>query len=162
MLNDLLLPNDPLLRGLGGVVEMQFIPQMAIEAMAIPSGLSFAGPLTLKSGWRWFKLELMDETAFFEENKRKTTNGSLYDISVGGFYPKDDLATMELLERMDSFYFLVRAKDFNDRWRIIGNMSEKLEFTKRDYSSKTLTARVGYVLEFTGSFRRPAPVDART
>jgi hypothetical protein len=161
MLNDLLLDNDPLLRGLGGVVEMQFIPQMAIASMGIPSGLSFTGPLTLKDGQRWFKLEFMDETAYYEENQRITPHGPLYDISIGGFYPKDDLATMELLERMTGFYFLVRAKDFNDRWRIVGNLTEKLEFTKREYSSKALTSRVGYLLEFTGSFRRPGLVDAR-
>jgi hypothetical protein len=161
MLNDLLLNNDPCDRGLGGIFEMQFIPRVAVESMGIPSGLSFTGPLTLKSGWRWYKLEMMDNTCFYTENYRDTPNGDLYDTAIGGFFPKDDLATLELLERMAKYYFLVRVRDYQGRWRIVGNMNETLKLQKRAYSSTTYENRVGFLIEFSGAFMRSGLIDNR-
>lgn len=161
MLNDLLLTYDPCERALGGIVQMQFIPRAAIASMGVPSGLNFTGPLTLKAGWRWFTVEMMDKTNFYNEEFRETQNGALYDITVGGFYPKDDLATLELLEKMSLYYYLVRAMDFEGRWRLIGNPRETLKMTKRSYSSTTPDTRVGFMIEFTGSFLRPGLIDAR-
>lgn len=161
MLNDLLLTGDPCARGLGGIIEMQFIPRVAIASMGIPSGLSFTGPLTLKSGWRWYKLEMMDKTNFYNEDLRTTANGDLYDIAVGGFYPKDNLATLELLERMARYYYLARVRDYEGRWRIVGNINETLKLTKRAYSSTTPDNRVGFILEFSGAFIRPGLIDNR-
>lgn len=161
MLNDLLLSGDPCERGLGGIIEMQFIPRVAIASMGIPSDLSFTGPLTIKPGWRWYKLEMQDKTNFYNEDFRDTPHGELYDISVGGFYPKDDLNTMQLLAKMARYYYLVRARDYEGRWRIVGNMSETLKLTKRSFSSTTPDNRVGYVIEFGAAFKRPGLVDNR-
>ncbi|WP_273210765.1 hypothetical protein [Runella zeae] len=161
MLNDLKINYDPCDRGLGGLVSMQFLPRAAVDTMAIPSSLSFAGPLTLKAGWRWYELELQHNTAFYNEQYRKTANGGLYDISVGGFYPRDDVATLELLEKMTTYYFLIRAKDYQGRWRLIGNLTETMKFQKRDYQSTTPDTRVGFALEFSGSFQRPGFFDVR-
>lgn len=161
MLNDLLLTHDPCERGMGGIIQMQFIPRAAVEAMGIPSGLTFTGPLTLKPGWRWFTVEMMDKTNFYNEELRDTLNGPLYDITVGGFYPRDDLATLELLEKMSLYYYLVRAMDYEGRWRLVGNFHETLKLTKRSYSSTTPDTRVGFMLEFVGSFTRPGLIDAR-
>lgn len=161
MLDDLKLLNDPCQRGLGGVVMMQFLPRVAVASMAIPSGLTFTGPLTLKPGWRWFELQMQANTNFYNEEFRKTPNGGVYDITIGGFFPRDDVATLELLERMSSYYFLVRALDYNGRWRLVGNRYETLKFTKRAYSSTTPDTRVGFTLEFSGSFLRPGLVDTR-
>lgn len=159
MLDDLLINYDPCERRMGSVIEMQFIPRAAIVTMGIPSDLNFTGPLILQPGWRWYTLELQDQTSFFNEDFRDTPNGELYDISVGGFFPRDDIAALQLLTRMARYYYLVRARDINGRWRLIGNLNETLKLKKRTYSNTTSETQVGFMLEFSASFLRPALFD---
>lgn len=162
MLDDLLLVNDPCIKPLGGVTVLQFLPTASLVSMPIPSGLSLTGTISLKAGARWYTLEVVESTGYYEETPRDTNSGTLYEIRTGGFYADDSLETLEKLERMKQYYYLVRVKDRDGRWRIVGNAKETMKLTKREYSSTTMETRRGFLIEFSAAFTRPGLIDNRS
>ena len=161
MFEDLLLTYDPCANGEGGLQYIEVVPAVAIQTMAIPSGLGFVGPLTLKSGWKWIRIEFDDNTSFYSEIDNDSTQGTSYEIRLGGFYPTDTQTVLEQLELMKLQYWVARARDMDDRWRLVGNISQKLRLSSRKYEITTPLQRRGFQIEFAGVFSRPALFDNR-
>jgi hypothetical protein len=160
-LADLKLPEDPCYRALGSIVEIEFVPYNAINNMGIPAGLQFGGPLVLNDNWRFYTLQIVPKTGFFRESLQQSDHGPLYNIQVGGRFEYDDVGSSQTLEALARYFFVVRAKDKSGRWRLIGNVLQKLTFTKRDYVNETIEQRRGFDVEFSGVFSRPALFDMR-
>lgn len=160
-MNNLLLSTDPCERPIGGIQYIELLPSVAIASMARPSGLGFSGPLTLKAGWSWIRVELFDDTPFFSEDDANTTNGTTYEIKFGGFYPRDTQQIVEQLELMKRYFWIARVKDNDDRWRLVGNQSQTVKFMSRSYKINTPQQLRGFQLEFSGVFSRPALFDNR-
>lgn len=162
MLDDLLITADPCVRFTGEITTIEYLPTVAVAQMGIPSGLNFSGPLTLKAGWRWYKMEIEQEEAFYSEKKEVTPHGPLYDIRIGGLIERDDTAALELLEKLDQFEFLIRFKDGSGRWRLLGNLTETVKYERRDYALGGITTKRGVIVEFGDKFTRPGLIDIRS
>lgn len=160
-MTNLLLSGDPCERPVGGIPYIEIVPSVAIASMAIPSGLRFQGPLTLKPSWAWLRVEFSEETAFYAEKDVNNQHGTVYEIKTGGFYPRDSRAVVEQLEKMKNYYWVARVKDMDDKWRLVGSDRQTLKFSSRSYEITTLQQRRGFMLEMSGIFTRPALFDER-
>ena len=160
-MNSLLLNYDPCDLPVGGVDFIEILPTVAIESMAIPSGLAFVGPLNLVSGWQWLRVEFVKGTGFFAEKDSESPQGTVYEKRVGGFFARDNRATTETLEKMKRYYWVVRFEDGDGRWRLLGSQSQVMRLVSREYESSTPEKSRGFLIEFVGDMSRPAFFDER-
>lgn len=88
----------------------------------------------------------------------QTRAGTVYDISVKGFYPKASAAMIFMFYEMARQKFILIVSDISGEKMIYGNKNEPLSFVFSKSSKNVPGERSGYDFEFSGKVTEPVPL----
>lgn len=147
-MNDLIFPieND----NVAGIGQFFYIPVKDIASMS-------GGLVEIKEGTRWFTGKVRKYSLEFEQQKKETRQGVIYQPKLSGYISKVTSALSLALTKMDGHFFVVIYKDKNGFINLIGTKEEGLLF---EYNLVTGNApgngSSGADFTFSGKITTPA------
>ena len=145
-----------MIENMGGAPSFSFAPYQDVNA--IPSrGDGSAGPIEMKAGKSFSQGYASAGSLLLNEKPEPSPAGTLYKISIPGFYPKPSKAMLKLFAEMLGQRFIVLVTDNNGDTSIAGNPTEPLAFSYARSTKQVAGERAGYDFEFSGTLTQSCP-----
>lgn len=139
----------------GGLHLIRFVPVVGIQPT--PATGRPTTP-TFRAGYRFYNVYCTPFSARYEESSEETDNGTVYTVTIEGFWPAAGSdADRVLLDELTRHRFLVETTDLSGTLRLVGTSREPLAFRYQFRSGSQPGDRRGYVLTWTGSLLAPPP-----
>jgi len=150
--------SSELFESLGGCQGFSFCPVNHIafipEAFAclIDAPISLVNPFEMREGYA------SPGSLSFSESAKLTPSGTLYTVSVKGFYPGVSQAMIALFLEMAANRFVVLVTDKHGMTRLAGSLHEPLSFSFQYASMSSPNERAGYEFVFSGEMSSICPI----
>jgi hypothetical protein len=142
---------------MGGASSFNFIPQYSVSSIPNLSVNVITTPLVLKTGCAWLKGLSLPKSLTFNEVMKESDAGVLYEYTVTGSYPGQTPDLSALFAEMKPQPFVLDVTDNNNQRRLLGTLSNPVQF-KYGYSSKdNPSQRPEYTFSFSYTSQKPAP-----
>jgi len=146
-----------LIENMGGNSGFEFSPAQLVAS--IPQ--AFEGTVTseiVMVGAAAFLVGYCSQgTLSYTEVSEETRAGTIFNISVKGFYPKASAAMVVLFYEMLYQKFILLVSENSGEKLIFGNKKEQLSFKFSKSSKSAPGERAGYDFEFSGIVTTPSP-----
>lgn len=144
-------------RAASGWSSLAYVLPAWVNTFVLPNaGISTSAP-TLKSGYEWMRIAFSLRSVDFGDDVKQTEQGPVHQIKIVGFVPRTDavaLATFAEMAQLEEF--IVRVKNNDLQFRLVGTPSETAKFSYKESNSNGPGTRKGLMFEFVGEFSRPA------
>lgn len=142
---------------LGGVELIQFAPIEDIESIpAHDRDNKITGPLTFKAGKAWLDLYLTEGTINYEFSEEENDNGGLITSVLSGDLPKLSQENETKLLGSIRKRFIIRFKDNNGQYRIMGTLINPVRSIKKGRTGNTSSAKNNLTITFTWQYKHQA------
>ena len=155
VMKDFELPEMPEI--MGGNSGFEFSPVQLVSSIPqaidglVTTAIPMVGSTTFMDGYA------TANTLSYNEASEQTRAGTIYKVSVKGFYPKASAAMISLFAEMVRQKFILLVTEISGEKLIFGNKNEPLSFNFSKSSKNAPGERSGYDFEFSGTLTSPAP-----
>lgn len=114
----------------GGVQVFDFVPVIDVQSISAirKENHTITAGVILKTDKTWYRLYSTRGSIKFDEAGKRTPAGMLFEQQISFDVPKDREEIVSLFQQMDQHKFIVKYKDFNEKWKLIGDLQNGLRF----------------------------------
>lgn len=149
-------PTD-IIENMGGLELFQFTPIIGIDTFPDVVDNEITSDINFMSGYSWYDGYAILRSLQFNENEKQETPGPLFSKEVKGFYPKQTLDILKQFNEMKNQRFIIKVKDHNGYYRIVGSYESPMMFTFSASTGNAPASKNGYQFSFAGSGSEPSP-----
>ncbi len=142
-------PSQPL-ANIAGYTDFQFAPHYTVSAIPQAVNKIISDPVEFIAPYNFLTGYATVETLEFQEESKRTPQGTVYDQVISGFVPGDTDALADLMEFMEgsSLRYIVALTPFTGKRRLVGTVVP-LEFSSELVPGKAVGERRGYAFKFS-------------
>lgn len=142
---------------IGGNELLQFVPIEDIDVMPVHDrDNKITGPLTFKAGKGWLDLYLTEGTIQYEFTEEENDHGGLITSVVSGDLPKLTQENETKLLGTIRKKFIIRFKDNNGHYRIMGTLTNPVRSIKKGRTGNTASSKNNLTITFTWQYKHQA------
>lgn len=137
----------------GGLIRLEYAPLHHIQAVGLNKILNDSWNMlyavSFKQGKNWLSMPILPSRDVYSEQGATGEQGPFYEQTVQGIVPGLRPAVQQQFDLMARMRFVVRLRDKNRRYWLIGSMDEGLNFSAAGTTSEHGGLNA-YTISFTG------------
>lgn len=142
---------------IGGVYLFRIVLSSDVIGIAERFNGKVCEPVTLKAGARWYDFYGTEGTMDLKEDQQENDHGSYFKIKLVASVPKIRTSIDETFEDMKNKKFIVDCIDNNGHRKLLGTISEPLQFKYSAGTGVGAPNKNGYSVEFYGDVVKNSP-----
>lgn len=150
-MNNINKPDNP--ENLGGLERFWFAPVSYFYSISDAID-GIIQSVVFNTGKIWLECYCTAETIKFSELKKQDDNGDYFETKLSGWVPKDSPELLSQLIDMDQYQYIVKYKDNNGNYKLVGTMEEPINFTEGLDIPENVAGSNGRLITFFRSLRK--------
>ncbi|MGB4775712.1 MAG: hypothetical protein WBP45_11095 [Daejeonella sp.] len=146
-------------KNVGGNLSVEYCTPYVVSVFPQVLNCEITAAVQFSAGNAFLKIYCIENKLGYSEEETDTANGPVWKVSIKGVVRGDSKELRKAFSEM-AFYrdFIVKVKDNNMLTRLVGNLSETLDFKYKMMNGDSMGDLRSYSFEFYGEFTRCPPI----